>query len=257
MYPELFHLGPLTIYSYGLMICLGFLAAVALSEFRARKLGLDAERIVTLAMLVLTSGFLGAKILYVVVNLQYFMHRPLEIFSGSGFVVYGGIIAAFLAAILYCAKQKLDFYRYFDMAVPGIAVAQGIGRIGCFLAGCCFGVPTSSPWGIVFHHSLHAPNDIALVPTQLLSSAGNLAIAALLILYARQKHNPGKVGLLYLVLYSVGRFAIEFYRADLRGAIGPLSTSQLISLILLPICLVLWQRKQLPFSSFFAEINAE
>ena len=253
MYPELLHLGPLTIYSYGFMICIGFLAAISVSEYRARKLGLDAERVITLAMMVLASGFLGAKVLYVLVNMQYFIRNPQQILSGSGFVVYGGIIVAFVVATWYCAKQKLDFYRYFDMAVPGIAVAQGFGRLGCLLAGCCFGVPTSSPWGIVFHNSLHAPNDIALVPTQLFSSLGNFAIAALLILYARREHNPGKVGLLYLLLYSAGRFGIEFYRADSRGAIGPLSTSQLIALVLLPLCVVLWRQKQLPFATFFAE----
>lgn len=152
--------------------------------------------------------------------------------SGNGFVVYGGLVGGVLAAYIYSSKKKIDFLQYFDLTVPSIALAQSFGRIGCFLAGCCYGRETNSGIGVVFENSLIAPNGINLVPTQLLSSVGDFFIAAVLLLYDRNTHKPGKIGAMYLVLYSIGRFIIEFYRNDYRGNVGKMSTSQFISIFI-------------------------
>jgi 5,10-methenyltetrahydrofolate synthetase len=116
-----------------------------------------------------------------------------------------------------------------------MAVAQAIGRLGCFLAGCCYGKETESRFSLVFSHSSFAPNHVRLLPTQLLASAGDFAIMAALLLYARRKPQAGRVVGLYIVLYAVGRFVLEFWRGDYRGNVGPLSSSQFIALVLLPL----------------------
>jgi phosphatidylglycerol:prolipoprotein diacylglycerol transferase len=123
--------------------------------------------------------------------------------------------------------------EYFDLVMPQIALAQGIGRIGCFLAGCCYGKETDSRLSLVFHESEYAPNGVRLIPTQLYSAAFDIGLFAALLLIDRKKKADGQVAGAYLVLYSVGRFLIEFFRGDLeRGTIGVLSTSQFIAIFL-------------------------
>ena len=106
---------------------------------------------------------------------------------------------------------------------------QGFGRIGCLFAGCCYGRETDAWYGITFHNSGFAPNGVKLIPTQLISSAGDFLICGLLLAYARRSPRTGRVAAAYLLLYGVGRFAVEFLRNDYRGSVGVLSTSQLIS----------------------------
>jgi phosphatidylglycerol:prolipoprotein diacylglycerol transferase len=249
MYNEIFNIGFISIHGYGLMIGIGILCALVTAGKRAKKKGLDADFVYSLGVVALIFGFIGAKLLYCIVEMNAFFNEPMRILSGSGFVLYGGIIGGILAAIMYCKSKRVNFFQYFDLTVPSVALAQGSGRIGCFLAGCCYGRETDSAIGIVFHNSSIAPNGIKLIPTQLLSSAGDFLIVIVLLLYARKDRKTGKVGALYLILYSVGRFIIEFFRNDYRGSIGILSTSQLISLIILAIGTVLFFRKELPWAN--------
>lgn len=233
MYNDLFKIGSFTIHGYGLMIGMGILCAVLTAGIRAKKKGLDREVVYSLGLLVLVFGFIGAKLLYCLIEIDTLFKNPLEVLSGSGFVVYGGIIGGMAAAMIYCKVRKISFLRYFDLLIPSVALAQGFGRIGCFLAGCCYGRETDSFIGIIFQNSAIAPNGIKLIPTQLISSAGDFLIAMVLLLYARKERKVGRAGAIYLILYGVGRFIIEFFRDDYRGSIGFLSTSQFISLIML------------------------
>lgn len=114
--------------------------------------------------------------------------------------------------------------------MPAVSFAQGFGRLGCFFAGCCYGRETDSWFSITFTHSDFAPNGVKLLPTQLMSSAGDFLICGLLLLYAGRKPKEGQVAAGYMVLYGIGRFIIEFFRNDYRGSIGVLSTSQIISI---------------------------
>ena len=247
MYNDLFTVFGLTIHGYGLMIALGFLTAVWMVSFRAPRLGLNGDAATTMALIALVSGFLGAKLLYIIVGFRSFLADPLAALSGEGFVVYGGIILGILAVWLYCRRRGLSFLEYFDLMIPAVAVNQGFGRIGCFLAGCCYGRPTDSFLGVVFPVGSSAPAGIPLFPSQLFSAAGDFLIAAVLLLLFRRLKHRGSVGGLYLILYSVGRFLIEFTRDDPRGAVGALSTSQFISIfILLGGVLLLWKSRSLP-----------
>ncbi len=232
MYNELIKIGPVTIYGYGFMIAVGILCALWMTARRAKKREADIDIVYSLALIALLFGFVGAKVLFCIVEFKRILADPMEIFSGSGLVVYGGIIGGTAAVLLYCRKKRVRFLPYFDLIAPSVAVAQGFGRIGCFLAGCCYGRETDSFFGIVFHDSPVAPNGVRLIPTQLIMSAGDFLIAALLILYAKKPRAAGKVGALYLIMYSIGRFGVEFLRNDYRGSVGVLSTSQLIALFI-------------------------
>ena len=238
MYNDIFSIGPLTIHGYGLMIAIGVVCALIIGDRRAVKKGLSGDEIYNLTFVCAISGFLGAKLLYCIVEWKDFIANPWSMLSSSGFVVYGGIILGVLGGLLWCRIRKLAFWEYFDVVMPSVAVAQGFGRIGCFLAGCCYGMQTDSAFGIVFTHSDFAPNGVKLIPTQLISSAGMFLIAGILILYSKKRKSPGSVGFLYLILYSIGRFGIEFLRNDHRGAVGVFSTSQFISLFMVVIGMV-------------------
>ncbi|MBP5294086.1 MAG: prolipoprotein diacylglyceryl transferase, partial [Lachnospiraceae bacterium] len=167
----------------------------------------------------------------------------------AGFVIYGGLILGVLCCLFYVKKiRKTSFIRIFDIAAPSIAIGQGIGRIGCFLAGCCFGkeIPAGH-WlsfiGVVFPNEAlcEAPAGVLLWPTQLMSVAGDLLLAAFLIWYTDRERFAGEVSVFYIGLYAIGRFLIEFLRGDeVRGFVGVLSTSQFIAVIMLVLAVVLW-----------------
>ena len=233
MYNDILKIGPFTVHGYGLMIAIGVCTALFIGERRANKRGLSGDALYPLTLVCAFGGFLGAKMLYCIVEWRLFLQDPLVCLSSSGFVVYGGIIMGVFAGWLYTKIRKLSFWKYFDIVLPSVAIAQAFGRIGCFLAGCCYGAETEAWYGIAFSHSDFAPNGVKLIPTQLISSAGMFAIAGILFCYARKERTPGKVGALYLILYSIGRFLVEFLRNDHRGTVGILSTSQFLSILIL------------------------
>lgn len=231
MYNDLFTIGPVTIHGYGLMIGLGVIAALLLAGVRAPRKGLDGETAWRLAMVSLAAGLVGAKLLFYLTNIGKILKDPSLLLSlGSGLVVYGGILAGVPAAWLYCRRKKLPFLAYFDLLIPSVALAQGFGRIGCFLAGCCYGIQTDGWFHIVFSHSDYAPNGVPLVPAQLLSAAGDFLLTGILLWIARGNPRRGTVVSGYLVLYGIGRFVLEFWRSDPRGSLARLSTSQWISI---------------------------
>lgn len=229
---DLLKIGPLTVHGYGLMIAIGVLAAYLTAAYRGKKRGMDSEPLIDIAIWGVLSGLIGAKLLYCITQYKEILANPKLIFDLSdGYVVYGGLMAGVLAGYLYCKKKKLDFIQYFDLVIPSIPLAQGFGRIGCFLAGCCYGLETHSHFGVIFPPASFAPSGIKLVPIQLISSGLDFILFFILILFSKKKRAGGQVGALYLILYGIGRFIIEFYRGDLiRGNVGVISTSQFISL---------------------------
>ena len=231
MYNDLFSIGPVTIRGYGLMIGLGIVAAMLLGECRAKKRGLNGEAIYGLTFFAVVTGFAAAKLLFILTQWESFLKNPKAYLSFEGFVVFGGIIGAILSLYLYCRVKKLDLLDYLDLMAPSVALAQAFGRVGCFLAGCCYGRDTDSCIGVVFTHSAYAPNGVKLLPTQLFMSAGDLLLMLILLWYSSKERMKGRTTMLYLILYSLGRFALEFLRNDNRGTVGILSTSQFIGIL--------------------------
>lgn len=236
MRPILFSLGDLHFYSYGLMIAIGVVAAFWVMERRAPRYGLDKDQGFNLGIWCVVGGIIGAKLLYVLVELPNFLANPaLWKNVGEGFVVYGGILGGLAGGFLCCRIKKLRFLPYFDLFLPSVALAQGFGRLGCFFAGCCYGRETDSWFHLIFPEGVgsQAPTGIPLIPTQLISSAADFLHFFILVWFARRAKKDGQVGGLYLILYSIGRFLIEGLRDDPRGNVGPFSTSQFISLLIL------------------------
>lgn len=238
---ELFSIGPVTVHGYGLMIALGIVCCVLLAIYRAKKYQMNPDAILDIAIFSVLAGFIGAKLMYVIVEFPAFLRDPMSVLGSEGFVVYGGIIVGVLTAIVYCRIKKLNFMKYFDLCAPSISLAQGFGRIGCLLAGCCYGRATDAWYGIVFPESALAPAGVKLIPTQIISSVGNFAIMAVLLWYYKRAKHTGNVGAMYMLLYGIGRFLVEMLRNDSRGAVGMLSTSQFISLFIVAGALVLFQ----------------
>lgn len=256
----LFRIGNIPIYSYGLMVALGCLAALFVGEYRFKKHKLDDEIVIDLLIICAFTGFLGAKLLYIIVEFDEFIKNPMQVIGSSGFVVYGGIITGVLAGYIYTRIKKLNFMNVFDLVMPEVALAQAFGRIGCFMAGCCYGRETDSFLGVVFPADSLAPYGVKVLPTQLFSAAGDFLIAIILVVLAdyvyknvkkqgakKFGHVYGDMGCAYMLLYGVGRFLIEFLRDDARGVVGILSTSQFISIfiVLFGIGLMIYNRKRL------------
>lgn len=231
MYNDWLTIGGITIHGYGVMIAVGIFAAFLLSSKLAKQFGLDSDQVDNLILVVLASGYAGAKVIYCLVNWDQFVSDPLSVLGSGGWVVYGGIICGFLGSLVFCRRKKLDFMKYFNTLVPCVSLAQGFGRIGCFFAGCCYGKETSGWYGVSFPADSLGPGPgISVVPVQLISSAGNFLLAFLLYMNLRKGKHPEYTGGFYLMGYSLGRFFIEFLRGDTaRGFFGPLSVSQAIA----------------------------
>lgn len=244
MHPILFNIGNITIYTYGFMMAIGIISAIFITVYRGKKIGIDSDTIFDLAIYGVISGILGAKLLFIIAEAPYIFKNPavLKDMITGGFVVYGGIIGGVLAGYIFCRVRKIDFLTLFDLVAPSIALAQGFGRIGCFSAGCCYGRETTSPFGVVFHNSPFAPNGVRLIPTQLISSLGDFIIAVILFYFATKEHKKGQVAALYMILYSIGRFFVEFLRDDPRGNVFFLSTSQFICIFVFIAGIVIYNR---------------
>lgn len=234
-------IGPVTIHMYGVMIGLGFLMAYVMSVYRGKKKGLSEDILFGILVCAIVGGLLGTRLLYYITELPRIIQDPSILWDFKhGYVVYGGIIGGILAGGIYTKKKKVSFLAYFDLVMPAVALAQGFGRLGCFFAGCCYGRETDAWYGITFTHSDFAPNGVKLIPTQLISSAGDFLVALLLVLYARRSPKTGRTGAMYLMLYGVGRFFIEFLRNDYRGSVGIFSTSQFISIGIVAVGVLLY-----------------
>jgi len=265
MYNDLFTIGSFTMHGYGLMIAIGIILAYVDASHRAKRNALSDDHALALVMYCVIFGFLGAKILYWITILPQIIANPkIMLDFGDGFVVYGGIITGLLTAYIYSRRKHIVFLDYLDLLFPSVALAQGFGRIGCFLAGCCYGKETGGPLYIVFQNSQFGPNGVHLIPTQLISSAGDfLNYIVLAILYKKNKVS-GKIAAFYLIFYSIGRFIIEIFRGDLiRGFVGVMSTSQFISIFtaaagfIMLGTLSMYSRRKVENSSDAAENEAD
>ncbi|MEI6831616.1 MAG: prolipoprotein diacylglyceryl transferase [Candidatus Omnitrophota bacterium] len=224
MLPEICHIGPFTIYSYGVMLVLAFFTATSLCSAQARREKMDPDLIFNLLFIIFISGIIGCRVFYVLLNFSYYLRNPLEIImlQHGGMAWFGGLIFGSISGFLFIKRNKLDFLKIADLVVPFVALGQSIGRIGCLLNGCCFG--RESQWGVyseVFGK--------VLIPTQLYSSLLLLLIFCLLRLMQNNKHLPGLILYSYLFFYSLKRLFIEFLRNDSPRIIFGLTLFQLLS----------------------------
>lgn len=255
MYPRIFHIdnfeifghkfSSFSIHTYGVILAIAFFAGFYVLLHNVRKYGKIPEKnAYDLFFLIVISALLGAKILYIIVEYNYYLNNPKEIIFALlrlGGVYYGGLILAFVSSVIYLKYLKLPIWVFADYASPAIALGIAIGRWACFSAGCCYGKPSNLPWAVIFkdsytHQTVGTPLFQKLHPVQLYESISSLIIFIILTLLLRKKRFDGEIFSLLIILYSIARFFIEYLRADERGFLfhGLLSTSQFISLILIP-----------------------
>jgi phosphatidylglycerol:prolipoprotein diacylglycerol transferase len=274
MFPTLFELplpvvGPITIHTYGVLLVISFLVAIFVARTLASRNDIDPDLVVDMGVYIILAALIGAKLLLLVVDWEIYSRQFRTLagegggavgqalgFLGSagsyigataqmsmsllqaGGVFYGGFIAAVLATIWYVRRHQLNLWRVADTAAPAVAIGHGIGRLGCFAAGCCYGIATDLPWGVTFTDTysgtlVGVPLNIPLHPTQLYEAATNLLLGAFLIWFFARRKFDGQVFWTYVLAYAVLRFLHEFLRADPRGFLfgGSLSTSQFIAII--------------------------
>lgn len=247
MHPILFEIGGFPVYTYGVLLAAAYLLGLQFALVRARQRGLDANRVMDLGIWIIISALIGAKLLLLIVDFETFSRNPRELLTllRSGGVFYGGLIAAVAVALWYLRRHRLPVWSVTDAFAPGIALGHVIGRMGCFFAGCCFGRSTDVPWAVTFTSEYAARNvgtplNVPLHPTQLYEAGAELVIlGGLLLLERRGRQFPGRTFWSYLLVYGVTRFIIEFYRGDPRGMVGDLSTSQFVSVILVPLSIAM------------------
>ena len=261
MYPVLFRIGDFPVNTYGVFLALAFLCAILVTVKLAERDGLPRQKIYDLSLWMLLASLIGSKILMLFTEPEYRQNlwQLLSLdFLRSGGVFYGGMLGAVIVGYLLMRHYKLPWWRTADACAPGIALGNFFGRQGCFAAGCCWGEPTTLPWGVKFtelgHQITGVPIDAHLHPTQLYESFAMLIVFFFLLwLYKRRKFT-GQVILFYAMLYSVVRFSIEFVRDDPRGDIlglttlTGLSTSQMLSIVVgisaLIVLIIRWRRQQ-------------
>ena len=235
MYPILFKFGFVNIYSYGLMIALAFLVSGSLFSRKVYALGQTRDFAWNLSSWILVGGVLGGRIAYILLNFEYFLSNPGEIFMvwHGGLVWYGGFIGGFLSGIVYSRIKKVHLVETLDLIAPFIALGQAIGRVGCLLNGCCYWKQAS--WGLYFP----VFNEY-LIPTQIFSSLALLVIFFVLRLLQDRPHRQGSVFVIYLLLYSLKRFMMEFIRGDSARSYFGLTIFQIFSLGLFLVAFCLW-----------------
>ena len=235
MHPVFIEIMGRPIYWYGVMTALGFLAAVLhwnrLARRTGRPRGLGSE----LGIWVMLCGILGARIAYVLANFDYYLSAPQEIIriDRGGQIYYGGFIGAALGVMVLARLRKQPLWSFADFVVTGLPLGHAIGRFGCFLNGCCYGTVTDLPWRVF-------QRDVYRHPVQLYEMLFNLALYALLVAYFFRKKRDGTVFALYLVVYAVGRFALEFLRGDERTQWLGLSVAQVLSVAFFAAGCALW-----------------
>lgn len=231
MLPTLHILG-LTIPMYGVMTAVGMLAALLLLFKTSKYVRFTEDQILSAALWAIICGFLGAKILYWLVEIKQVIANPHYLLETlrEGFVFYGALIGGLGGVAIYAAKHKLPYLAFVDLFSPSLVLAHAFGRIGCFFAGCCYGMEYDCAISVVFPKGAVAPAGVPLIPTQLMESAFLFLLTFVLIRLLKKEKTFGVVASWYMILYGAWRFTIEFFRNDDRGFVGALSTSQFISI---------------------------
>lgn len=255
MFPDLIRIGSFHLATYGVMAALGMILGLTVVFRLARQQGLDPDKMWNLGVLVIFAGIVGSKLLYIINEWGYTYHGISDIFSLStmqaGGVFSGGLVLAIIAAVWYLRRNKISFLRATDVFAPGLALGHALGRVGCFAAGCCYGRETSVPWGVIFtdpraRDITGTPLGVRIHPTQLYEMVAELMNFVLLYFLAKRKRFEGEVIGLYLFLYGIERFVIEFFRGDGgRGVLfgGMMSGTQAISIALVVTGGILWLKR--------------
>lgn len=254
MHPVLFKIGPFTVYTYGVLVASGVLIALWYARRQAPHAGLDPDKVWNLGIYMVLAALLLAKVWLVVAAWDYYVARPGEIFSlqtfQSGGTFYGGIAGAVLTIVLYTHFQKMPLLPVLDTIGISVPLGHAVGRLGCFAAGCCYGKPTTLPWGVTFTNEAAGriagtPLGIHLHPTQLYEAGVELLNFIFLVWLGARQRFKGQIIGTYFILYGFERGTIEFFRGDPGRTMmfhDAVSLMQLVSVALILTGAFLWWR---------------
>jgi len=224
MHPVLFKLGRFEIHSYGLMLALSFLVGIYWAMSRSEKRGIHRNHIMDLSIIVIIAAIVGARIMYVVTHLAEFEGRWLDTINPiqstgeigiPGLTLLGGVLLSLVSIIIFCSIRHIPVLKLFDVAAPGFAFGIFLTRIGCFLAGCCYGLPCHLPWAMTFPMNSPAGSrflGVAIHPTQLYSSLYGLIILITVLLLDRKPKFDGFLAAVFFMLYGISRFLVDMVR---------------------------------------------
>jgi phosphatidylglycerol:prolipoprotein diacylglycerol transferase len=247
MHPILFKLGSITIYSYGFLIAVGVVCGVAYLAIRGKKeVGLTFDQANNLFLLIFIAALVGGKVFLFFENPSSYLENPRRLFTGSGFVFYGSFLFAVPTMLWFFKKNKLPVYQMLDIMAIVTCLVHMFGRMGCFMAGCCHGKPTTSWFGVTFTDPAcqAEPLNTPLYPTQLMEAGFILLVMISLLAIWQRKQFHGQLFMLYLLLYALGRFVLEYFRGDeVRGFVikDYVSHSQFIALVIFGVSLWVYQ----------------
>ena len=241
MHPILFEIGGITVYSYGFMIAIGAVAGVAYMAIQGKKeVGLTFDQANTLFLFIFLAAFIGGKVFLLFEEPSVYADQPKKLLTGRGFVFYGSFLFAVPTMIWFFRKHKLHPQKMLDIMAITTCLVHMFGRIGCYLAGCCYGKPTDSFFGVVFDDPLCMadPKGIPLHPTQLYEASFILLLMIGLFILRDRRRFYGQLFLTYLLCYAFGRFVLEYFRGDTRRGFiieDILSHSQFIALLIFAV----------------------
>lgn len=236
MYPELLKIGNFTIYTYGVLVAFGFFIGMQYIVKYSKNL-IAKQQLYDFLFYVILVGIIGARLLYILTNLQYYVSNPLEMVQvwKGGLVYYGGFIVVLIFSYIYCKSKTINMFKLADVFAPALALGHVFGRIGCFFSGCCYGKNTECFLSIAHKH-----------PTQLYEALGNLIIFFVLHNLLKKTHKDGYIFVMYMLLYSVLRFCVELLRGDDRGQfVFNLSPAQNISIVIFVVAVILLVYKKI------------
>ena len=248
-------MGSFPVYSYSLFVVLAYLAGLGYALLEAKRLRQEPVHVIDLSLWFFLAAILGARVLFIIVAYDRFMAHPLEMLKlwKGGLVYYGGLFAAVLAGLAYLKRHGLPLGFWSDLFAPVAMLVLTVGRIGCFLNGCCYGkIAPDLPWGVTYpvSHSFLGPAQYPVHPTPIYESLATLIIFIFLVWLSRRKRFQGEVFWSMLLAYAAARFVIEYFRGDPRGTVDVLmlSTSQAISLVAAAasIFMLVWSSRRAP-----------
>jgi phosphatidylglycerol:prolipoprotein diacylglycerol transferase len=237
MHPIILELGDFTVYAYGLCIGIGIVLAAGYAARQGKKeFGLTIDHVNNLLLLMLLAGYVGGKAFLLFENPEY-LRSPAQLFSGSGFVFYGSFLFCIPVLLWYLRRNSLPIWPMLDLVAIATCIVHGFGRIGCFMAGCCYGIPVDAGWGVIFTNPVcqASPLNTPLFPTQAVEAAFIFVLFFVLLWLRGRRQFEGQLFLLYAIVYAIGRALLEFLRGDLdRGFLfqQAISTSQFIAVII-------------------------
>jgi phosphatidylglycerol:prolipoprotein diacylglycerol transferase len=237
--PVAFSIGALDVRWYGIMVVLAVVAVIALAVMEARRVGISDEHIYSVALWAIIGGVIMARLFHVIDKWDYYMANPSQIIGFEGLAVYGAVFGALVAVLIYCWVKKISFWLIGDVIAPGAILGQAIGRIGCTINGCCYGLPTSLPWGVVYTNpGSFCPVGEEFQPTQIYHLLWNLIGFGILWSLRRRLKPQGSLFLFYLALYAAGDLSIRFVRVGepfRSGMFFNLQEAQLIGIAVLVV----------------------